>query len=201
MFVGQCVLWPSLLTQGMQCAVCLEQQSSVSQSDWARANPCGHRFHTACVAGWLVDKGTCPQCRVAVTHASTTAQWPPTFTAPTALSSLRKLVEDNASMKVVVFGMAGVEDGTEYGPFRSAMSTSNVGSLDLSVALYEKTIFSGIVVYVKEDGTGFVEKMTHTPGDPPLMVTPVGLGGFTSCVVRVAGRPDQTIWDTARWGE
>ena len=87
----ECGVLPLFLAQGMQCAVCLELQSSVSQSERARANPCGHRFHTACIAGWLVDKGTCPQCRVPVTHASTTAQWPPTFTAPTALACLRKL--------------------------------------------------------------------------------------------------------------
>ena len=42
------------------CSICLEH---IFPSQTVNALPCAHRFHDACVEGWLSTNNTCPLCR------------------------------------------------------------------------------------------------------------------------------------------
>lgn len=58
------------------CSVCLNE---VFDPASATTLPCGHRFHTSCIATWLTHRSTCPQCRndiYAVQSSSPTSSLP-----------------------------------------------------------------------------------------------------------------------------
>ena len=42
------------------CTICLDK---IYPSQTVTALPCAHRFHSACVEGWLRNNNTCPLCR------------------------------------------------------------------------------------------------------------------------------------------
>ena len=42
-----------------ECSICLE---SSDDTDFVLLN-CGHKFHTSCLANWLINKRNCPICR------------------------------------------------------------------------------------------------------------------------------------------
>ncbi|KAK3158590.1 hypothetical protein QOZ80_2AG0139120 [Eleusine coracana subsp. coracana] len=45
-----------------ECAICLSEL--VADGERVRVLPgCGHRFHGACVEGWLAARASCPTCR------------------------------------------------------------------------------------------------------------------------------------------
>ena len=46
---------------GDTCAVCLEQYRV---ADVVRVLPCRHRFHKGCIDQWLLEKRTCPMCKM-----------------------------------------------------------------------------------------------------------------------------------------
>lgn len=50
---------------GAQCVICTESLDSAN--DAVSAVQCGHVFHGRCLARWLAESSTCPQCRVKVT--------------------------------------------------------------------------------------------------------------------------------------
>ena len=37
---------------------------SVEDGDITRLLPCNHHFHQLCIDPWLLDKGTCPLCKM-----------------------------------------------------------------------------------------------------------------------------------------
>ncbi len=43
------------------CAICIE---SYRVADVVRILPCGHRFHRSCIDQWLLEKRTCPMCKM-----------------------------------------------------------------------------------------------------------------------------------------
>lgn len=43
---------------GESCAICAEPQNGI-----VKQLPCGHTYHTTCIANWLKIQRTCPQCR------------------------------------------------------------------------------------------------------------------------------------------
>jgi hypothetical protein len=43
----------------MSCAICFEDYNAKNSSTLA----CNHGFHTACIAGWIEQSPTCPNCR------------------------------------------------------------------------------------------------------------------------------------------
>ena len=42
-------------------AVCIEEYKV---GETVRILPCNHRFHKACIDQWLLDKRTCPMCKM-----------------------------------------------------------------------------------------------------------------------------------------
>lgn len=44
-----------------RCTVCL---GGFAKRDILAIGPCTHKFHDICVASWLVEKNTCPTCRI-----------------------------------------------------------------------------------------------------------------------------------------
>lgn len=44
----------------LSCAICAEV---IGPSDDLDVTPCGHVFHTGCMATWMSRSQTCPQCR------------------------------------------------------------------------------------------------------------------------------------------
>jgi hypothetical protein len=47
----------------LHCTICLELASSADDKTWS-VLPCGHVYHTTCVAQHLEFKQSCPNCRV-----------------------------------------------------------------------------------------------------------------------------------------
>merc|ERR1739838_344860 len=45
------------------CAICIENFETGSQ---VRYLTCGHPYHKKCIDPWLIEKGSCPQCKVDV---------------------------------------------------------------------------------------------------------------------------------------
>ena len=55
-----------------ECSICLESLSfrgdsgsAVAEEDAVGMLPCGHCFHSDCIAGWLQREARCPLCRQA----------------------------------------------------------------------------------------------------------------------------------------
>jgi len=48
------------------CAVCIDEYKS---NDQVTELPCHHSFHKKCIEPWVLDKGTCPMCKVNVFQA------------------------------------------------------------------------------------------------------------------------------------
>lgn len=48
------------------CAVCLENIDPDLPAYTRMTLLCGHRFHVACMADWLIRAHSCPQCRCMV---------------------------------------------------------------------------------------------------------------------------------------
>ena len=43
------------------CAICID---NFEAGDEVRHLTCGHSYHKKCIDPWLMEKGTCPQCKV-----------------------------------------------------------------------------------------------------------------------------------------
>ncbi|KAL3532524.1 hypothetical protein ACH5RR_006045 [Cinchona calisaya] len=57
---------PTVETFG-ECIVCME---SFESSVGGKQVPCGHVFHSTCIARWLSDHNSCPLCRSIVFSAA-----------------------------------------------------------------------------------------------------------------------------------
>lgn len=54
-------LHESTSTDGATCAVCIE---NYRVDEVVRILPCKHRFHKSCIDQWLLEKRTCPMCKM-----------------------------------------------------------------------------------------------------------------------------------------
>lgn len=54
------------------CAICFED---AKKYDMWRKLLCGHRFHPACVDGWIVEHNTCPLCRAKIINDDDNANY------------------------------------------------------------------------------------------------------------------------------
>ncbi|GAB4840048.1 hypothetical protein Ancab_020757 [Ancistrocladus abbreviatus] len=61
----------------VECLICLESFDVCNFGESRILPLCGHRFHFACIDGWLKKKPTCPVCRTRV-------QFKPPFSQPLA---------------------------------------------------------------------------------------------------------------------
>jgi len=51
------------------CNICLED---FAESEELRLLPCMHQFHASCIDMWLVQKGSCPVCKMSIRHGRST---------------------------------------------------------------------------------------------------------------------------------
>jgi hypothetical protein len=55
---------PALFTESAACAICLDLHGRIGSVHV----PCGHSFHSACIAEWARRARTCPVCRADIAH-------------------------------------------------------------------------------------------------------------------------------------
>lgn len=58
---------PAVFTESATCAICLDAHG---RSGSVRV-PCGHSFHSACIAEWARRARSCPVCRADIAHERT----------------------------------------------------------------------------------------------------------------------------------
>jgi hypothetical protein len=75
------------------CAICIDNFEAGVQ---VRHLTCGHPYHKKCIDPWLMEKGTCPQCKVDVLKQlglrdSDSFAEPPAPTTDTMVSRVHKI--------------------------------------------------------------------------------------------------------------
>ena len=54
-------------TDHVSCTICMD---TISKSQNVMELPCNHTFHCDCLSKWLIDKDTCPNCRLVIDERS-----------------------------------------------------------------------------------------------------------------------------------
>ncbi|KAI3443720.1 hypothetical protein Pfo_000385 [Paulownia fortunei] len=69
---------PTMVAGGGGCTICME--GFPKGGGWKQV-PCGHVFHSNCIAGWLSLHNSCPLCRFKVTDTAAATTTTTTSTA------------------------------------------------------------------------------------------------------------------------
>jgi len=96
---------------GCQCCIC---QDHLVVGEVASCLPCGHEFHSDCIATWLKVQQTCPVCRTNIIPESDV---PESAQPPAALDEATAAIVEGVRA-ILGFNELSASDQQEYSPMR-----------------------------------------------------------------------------------